>query len=78
LGIPWLLFSIVLITHVVRVYFENGTVPNFPSLIAGVGAFIVASLLWVTGMILEKVRLARVSMARWAYTQASEIAYCLN
>jgi glycosyltransferase involved in cell wall biosynthesis len=74
LGIPWLLFSTALITHVVRVYFENGTVPNFPSLIAGVGAFIVASLLWVTGMILEKVRLARVSMARWAYSQACEVA----
>jgi glycosyltransferase involved in cell wall biosynthesis len=72
LGFPWLIFSLVLITQVVSVFFESGTVPNFPSLIAGVGAFTVASLLWATGMILQKVRLARVSMARWAYSQASE------
>ena len=73
LGVPWLVFSIILIVQVVSVFLENGTVPNFPSLIAGVGAFIVASLLWVTGMILEKVRLARVSIARWAYSQASVV-----
>lgn len=73
LGIPWLVFSFVLIARVVKVFFESGTVPNFPSLIAGVGAFMVASLLWATGMILQKVRLARVSMARWAYSQASQV-----
>lgn len=70
LGMPWLLFSIVLITKVVLVFLEDQAVPNFPSLIAGVGAFIVASLLWVTGMILEKVRLTRVVTTRWAYSQA--------
>jgi glycosyltransferase involved in cell wall biosynthesis len=70
LGIPWLCFSLVLITKVVIVFLEDQEVPNFPSLIAGVGAFIVASLLWVTGMILEKVRLTRVAITRWAYSQA--------
>lgn len=71
LGLPWLLFSTILVIRVVEVFFQKQTVPNFPSLIAGVGAFVIASLLWVTGMILEKVRLTRVAIARWAYMEAT-------
>jgi hypothetical protein len=42
-------------------------VPQFPSLIVGITSFIIAGNLWVTGMILEHVRLNRVQIARSIY-----------
>lgn len=69
LGIPWFVTSVLLVKNVLSTYIATHLVPNFPSLIAGVGCFIAASLLWVTGMILEKVRLTRVALARSIYSQ---------
>jgi glycosyltransferase involved in cell wall biosynthesis len=68
LGVPWLVSSILLLTKVLTNYFATQLVLKFPSLIAAVGCFIVASLFWVTGMILEKVRLIRVAQARSIYS----------
>jgi hypothetical protein len=67
LAIPWAIFSIYAINKVLAEYFRLHLVPNFPSLIAGVGSFIVSALLWSTGMILEKVRMNRSSIARSFY-----------
>ena len=49
-----MLFAIVF-----KDYIDTGLVPRFPSLIAAVGAIAIAAQLWVTGMILERVRLNR-------------------
>ena len=67
LALPWFGASVALIWIVLSDYFKSGLVPKFPSLIAGVGCFIIACNLWVTGMILEKVRLQRVALARFVY-----------
>jgi glycosyltransferase involved in cell wall biosynthesis len=59
LASPWLLLSSVLFAIVFKDYIDTGLVPRFPSLIAAVGAIAIAAQLWVTGMILERVRLNR-------------------
>ena len=70
LSTPWILLSAILLLRVLNTYFETGLVPQFPSLIAAVGGFIVSCNLWVTGMILERVRLQRVALARFAYSRS--------
>lgn len=71
LASPWFAVSVALIWIVLSGYFQSGLVPKFPSLIAGVGCFIIACNLWVTGMILEKVRLQRVALARFVYMSSN-------
>jgi hypothetical protein len=63
----WILISFSLGFEPVKVYFETGLVPRFPSLIASVGALIVSVQLWNTGMILERVNVAHLNQARIAY-----------
>lgn len=67
LAVPWLLSSIGLFAIVMSDYFKTGLVPRFPSLIAAVGAFAIAAQLWVTGMILERVRLNRNTFLQTIY-----------
>lgn len=68
IGIPWLILSLFLIRNVLENYFQLQTIPNFPSLIAGVGSFIAAILLWATGMLLANQRITRASIARYLYS----------
>jgi glycosyltransferase involved in cell wall biosynthesis len=67
LSLPWFFVSSFLMIRVISKFFSSGLVPNFPSLIAGVAAFIVGALLWTTGMILTNVRMARVQMSQMRY-----------
>jgi glycosyltransferase involved in cell wall biosynthesis len=67
LALPWLLISLVLGIRVGKTYLVTQLVPQFPSLIVGITSFIIAGNLWVTGMILEHVRLSRVQIARSIY-----------
>lgn len=71
LALPWIVISVVLGYRVISEYLSTNLVPKFPSLIAAVGAFIIASNLWVTGMILERVRLQRVAFIRFQYRNNS-------
>ena len=64
---PWLFFSIYFNYRAVSGYIETGLVPQFPSLMAGVGAFLVFSLLLIAGIILERIKQLRVNMARYVY-----------
>ena len=71
LGVPWFISSLILIRNVLERYFTTNEIPNFPSLIAGVGGFTVSVLLWATGLILENVRVQRVQHARFQYASIS-------
>jgi glycosyltransferase involved in cell wall biosynthesis len=71
LALPWIFISTTLGYRVISEYLSTNLVPKFPSLIASVGAFIIASNLWVTGMILERVRLQRVVSTRFEYHKYS-------
>lgn len=67
LASPWVMISLVLFSIVLQDYLSTGLVPRFPSLIAAVGSFAVAAQLWVTGMILERVKLNRNTMLQAIY-----------
>ena len=71
LSTPWVLASAWLFNSVLNEFLETGLVPRFPSLIAATGMFILAGLLWIAGVILERVRLLRVYQARTLYSQFS-------
>lgn len=73
LGFPWFALSAILIGNVLESYFEAGLVPNFPSLIAGVGSFLVSILLWVTGILLSNQRILRRHIARISYSTGSNL-----
>lgn len=67
LASPWVIISLILFSFVLQDYLTTGLVPRFPSLIAAVGSFAVAAQLWVTGMILERVKLNRNTMLQAIY-----------
>ncbi len=67
LAIPWVLATVYLVYLPFKTYFEIGLVPNLPRLVAGVGTFLIAGLLWTTGMILERVRQMRVTLLLQTY-----------
>jgi hypothetical protein len=59
---------------VISEYLQTGLVPKFPSLIAATGMSLLAGLLWIAGVILERVRLLRVYQVRSIYSQFSTIS----
>lgn len=73
LASPWLFAGGFLFNRVVNEYLVTGLVPRFPSLIAATGMFLLAGLLWIAGVILERVRLLRVFHARLMYSQYSDL-----
>jgi glycosyltransferase involved in cell wall biosynthesis len=64
---PWFVASSYFTYRAVAGYVKSGLVSQFPSLIAGVGAFVISSLLFATGMILERIKQVRVSNAKYVY-----------
>lgn len=67
LATPWALLAFWLVGIAVVEYLETGLVARFPSLIAGVGAFVLATQLWLAGLILERVARSRREVVRLAY-----------
>lgn len=67
LGMPWLLLSAGLMAYVFDYYFDTGLVLNFPSLIAGVGSFLVFLNLWTLGLVLQRISRNRDEASRLAY-----------
>jgi hypothetical protein len=67
LACPWILVSIWLISRAILNYLDTGLLAQFPSLIAGVGTFIISGMLWVCGIILERIKLIRSEMAQSMY-----------
>lgn len=54
----------ILFYRALKVYIETGLVPNFPSLIVGMGLLVVSMLLFITGVILQEFRGIRISIAK--------------
>lgn len=71
LATPWAILTIYFVYLPVSVYLEQGVVPYVPRLVAGVGTFIVAALLWNSGMILERIRQIRIGIALRVFNQNS-------
>jgi glycosyltransferase involved in cell wall biosynthesis len=64
LALPWFFLSTILIVRALSNFINTNEVQNFPSLIAGVAAFVVSALLWAVGMIIENIRISR-SQSVW-------------
>lgn len=67
LSIPWISATTWLVYLPFKTYLEIGLVPNLPRLVTGVGTFLIAALLWVTGMIIERVRQIRITVLLHRY-----------
>lgn len=67
LGLPWLLTSAALMVYVFDYYFRTSLVLNFPSLIAGVGCFLVFLNLWVSGLVMARISRNRDEAVRLRY-----------
>ena len=72
-SLPWLITSGLLLFRTIRNFIDTGLVLQFPSLIAGVGSFIIAALLCVTGMILQRIKLVRVNLLRQSYKNFKQV-----
>ena len=67
LALPWLAVSSWLNFRALQNFLETGLLEQFPSLIAGVGTFLVAGMFWMCGIILERIKLMRVEIAQSFY-----------
>ena len=73
IAFPWLSLSLFLILRAMDSFLKTGMVVQFPSLIAGVGAFIVSALLWITGMILQRLKLIRANLIQFQYNNYKKL-----
>ncbi len=69
---PWLVASTLLISRAWFGYIETGLVEQFPSLIAGIGSLTVAGLLLTSGVVLQRIKLARSNMLRFQFQRPSK------
>jgi glycosyltransferase involved in cell wall biosynthesis len=72
LAAPWLLTSFISTGRAIQGYIRTGLVLQFPSLIAGVGTFVVGVLLVISGITLERIKEIRTTLARHAYMSTCE------
>lgn len=66
-ALPWFLLGMILTVYVAIKFLETGLVLQFPTFIAGVGSLTVSALLFTSGIILERIKLARVNTSRFFY-----------
>ncbi len=74
LSVPWLLATAVLFYLPFKTYIETGLVPYLPRLVAGVGTFLIACLLWISGVLLERIKDIKVQITRAKYHESRSAA----
>jgi len=67
LALPWLVATVALCYLPFRTYLETGLVPYLPRLVAGVGTFLIACLLWSAGIVLERIKEMKVQISLAKY-----------
>lgn len=67
LALPWLVLGSLLSYRALIPFLSTGVVEHFPSLIAGVGAILFATLLFIAGLILSRTANVRQEMRRLAF-----------
>lgn len=61
LAVPWTIATIYFLYLPLSSYFDKGLVPYLPRFIAAIGTFLIAALLWISGVLLERMRQIRVT-----------------
>jgi glycosyltransferase involved in cell wall biosynthesis len=67
LALPWLVATVALCYLPFRTYLDTGLVPYLPRLVAGVGTFLIACLLWSAGIVLERIKEMKVQISLAKY-----------
>lgn len=70
LALPLYCLSLALFVRAVLPFIETGFVPNFPSLVASFGVLLLAAVLSVAGIILDRTNVMRRALSRSLYLQA--------
>ena len=68
---PWLLVGLIVTVRVALKFLETGLVLQFPTFIAGVASLTISALLFTSGIILERIKLARVDLSRFFYNSVN-------
>ena len=68
---PWFLLGLLVTVKVTLKFLETGLVLQFPSFIAGVASLTISALLFTSGIILERIKLARVDLSRFFYNSTT-------
>lgn len=61
LALPWAIATVYFLYLPLASYFEDGLVPYLPRFVAAVGTFLISALLWISGVLLERMRQIRVA-----------------
>jgi len=67
LSTPWLVATLGLCYLPLKTYLETGLVPYLPRLVAGVGTFLIACLLWSSGIVLERIKEIKIQITLARY-----------
>lgn len=70
-ALPWLLVGLIVTVRVALKFLETGLVLQFPTFIAGVASLTISALLFTSGIILERIKLARVDLSRFFYNSVN-------
>jgi len=70
-ALPWFLICLTLLYRVLQDYLITGLVPKIPSLIVSVGFFVIATNLWVAGIILQRTLIIRTELSRYIFLEES-------
>jgi glycosyltransferase involved in cell wall biosynthesis len=70
-AVPWFLLGSILTVRVTLKFLETGLVLQFPTFIAGVASLTISALLFTSGTILERIKLARVDLSRFFYNSVN-------
>ena len=70
LALPLFILSIALFARAALPFFETGFVPNLPSLVTSFGVLLLAAVLSVAGVVLDRTNVMRRALSRSIYMQA--------
>ena len=73
LALPLFSVSFLLLIRASIPFFETGLVPNLPSLVASFGLLILAAVLSVAGVVLDRTNVLRRAFSRYVYMETMRI-----
>jgi glycosyltransferase involved in cell wall biosynthesis len=73
LALPLYFLSTVFFVRAALPFIETGLVPNLPSLVASFGVLLLAAVLSIAGIVLDRTNVLRRALSRYIYMQAVNV-----
>ncbi len=73
LALPLYFLSIIFFVRAALPFIETGLVPNLPSLVASFGVLLLAAVLSIAGIVLDRTNVLRRALSRYIYMQAVNV-----